>query len=198
MTINVTITADTTKELHSELWALLNGSHPAPATSTVPTPVVTVTPVEQKVAEPEAPKRGRGRPPKAEPVEPVQYISTGEERVDPATEAEVAQDAADEAADTAAEKVEPAKLTHDDVKKMLSGYVQAYGMAAVQVDGAGMIGADKVSSIPDDQKALAEAVIGIAKAIEGNPNKRDMSGEISPEKMAEMKALVASAQATLK
>ncbi|MGZ5987421.1 MAG: hypothetical protein ACXWLZ_00090 [Rhizomicrobium sp.] len=119
-----------------------------------------------------------------------QAISTGEERVDPATEA---QDKADEAAET---KVEPVKLNHDSVRKMLGGYVMAYGMEAAQADGVGLIGTAKISDLKDDQAVLAKAVIAIAQGIEKNPNKREIAGDgITAEKLAELKPIVAAALA---
>lgn len=120
-----------------------------------------------------------------------QAISTGEERTDPAADK---QDAADEKAETAATK--PVDLTHDDVKKMLGGYVMAYGMEAAQADGVSMIGAPKISEIPSTQAALAAAVLGIATAINSNPHKRDLNGDgLSAEKTAELKVIVQAAQA---
>jgi hypothetical protein len=121
-------------------------------------------------------------------------ISTGEERIDPEADK---QDAADEASDSAkAKAAEPTKLTHDDVKKMLGGYVMAYGMEAAQADGVGFIGAPKLSSIPDTQADLAKAILGIAAGIEKNPNKREIAGDgITAEKLAELKPVVAAAVA---
>lgn len=182
--INITITNDTVDGLHVDLWALLNG-HRATATN-APTET-TAAPTKEK------PVSGRTREKnKAEAAaEAKANISTGEERSDPAVDA---QDAADEKAETAATK--PVDLTHDDVKKMLGGYVQAYGMAAAQEDGVGFIGAPKISEIPNTQAALSAAVIGIAKAIETNPKKRDIAGDgLTPEKTAELKVIVTAALA---
>jgi hypothetical protein len=81
-------------------------------------------------------------------------ISTGEERVDP-TEA----DEADEAEDTG----EP--LTHDDVRDALGDYAAKFGMPAAQKNGPKLMGADKISAIPDDQAALRKAVGAIRNAI---------------------------------
>lgn len=55
-------------------------------------------------------------------------ISTGEERIDPTTAEDAAQDAADEAAE--AEVVKPKELSHDDVRAALQKYVTRFGMAA--------------------------------------------------------------------
>lgn len=123
-------------------------------------------------------------------------ISTGEERADPATSAtDQVQDAKDEAADTKAAEPEPYKFSHDSVRAVLGGYVQAYGMAAAQEDGAKLLGFAKVSEVPDDQKALAKAVLDLAKGIETNPHKRDPSGDgITKEKIAELNPIVLAAQ----
>lgn len=120
-----------------------------------------------------------------------QAISTGEERIDPAADK---QDAADEKAETAVTKT--VDLTHDDVKKLLGGYVMAYGMEAAQADGVSMISAPKISEIPSDQKALAKAILGIAKALNDNTFKRDLNGDgLTAEKTAELKPIVQAAMA---
>ncbi|MGO3930823.1 hypothetical protein [Rhodopseudomonas pseudopalustris] len=192
MSITVNFHAETVAALHDDLQTLLNGY--GRHTTAISSGTVGGAPSTADAAEAEKP-RGR-RNTRTTAAETAQNISTGEERVAPGEEAEAKQDAKDEAADTAKEKAaEPRKLTHDDVKKMLSGYVQAYGMTAVQEDGKGFIGADKVSDLPDDQAALAKAVIGIANGVEKNPNKREMTGELSAEKLAEMKAIVQAALA---
>ncbi len=96
-----------------------------------------------------------------------------------------AQDAADEAAETAGTAT--GKLTHDDVRKALKGYVTAYGMAAAQQDGpkliAKVLGKEhvdiaplKISDIPED--LLQVAVDGAQEMIEKNPFKREkVAGE---------------------
>lgn len=186
--IEVRFNNGSVEELHAEMTALLFGR---PANVSAGTGGSVGTSNTTAPAEADKPARG-GRRSKASETTG-QAISTGEERVDPDT---AKQDAADEAADTAKEKAaEPKKLTHDDVKRMMSGYAQAYGMEAAQADGGAFINAKMISSIPDEQEALAKAIIGIAKGFENNPNKRDMTGEVTPEKMAEMKAIVQAAQA---
>lgn len=122
-----------------------------------------------------------------------QSIQTGGERTNP--EADKA-DAKDEAADTKAATPEPLKLTHDSVRAVLGGYVQAYGMAAAQEDGSKLIGIAKISEIPDNPKALAAAIIAIAQGIEKNPFKRDPAGDgLSKEKTDELKPIVTAAVA---
>jgi hypothetical protein len=80
---------------------------------------------------------------------PKANISTGEERVDPAAEPE--------------EEGEP--LTHDDVREALGDYAAKFGMPAAQKNGPKLMGADKISAIPDDQAALRKAVEAIRNAI---------------------------------
>ena len=113
-----------------------------------------------------------------EPEQP--NISTGAERIGPANPEDAAQDAADEAAE--AEKVKAAaggKLTHDDVRSALKGYVTAFGMQAAMEDGPKVItlvvgeGKVKVSDIPDDQDVLAKVIAGIEEMTAKNPFKRD-------------------------
>lgn len=100
-------------------------------------------------------------------------ISTGEERIDPTTEADAAQDAADEAAE--AEATKPAELTHDDVRAALQKYLTAYGTPAAMEDGpkvlSMMFGAEvtKVSAVPNNQAALAKAIAGIEEMLAKNP-----------------------------
>lgn len=126
-------------------------------------------------AEIEADNAAQAQP---EPEQP--NISTGAERIDPANPEDDAQDAADEAAE--AEKVKAAaggKLTHDDVRAALKGYVTAFGMQAAMEDGPKVItlvvgeGKVKVSDVPDDQDVLAKVIAGIEEMTAKNPFKRD-------------------------
>lgn len=104
-------------------------------------------------------------------------ISTGEERIDPTSEADAAQDAADEQAEV--EQTATAKLTHDDVRAALKKYLDAYGTAAAMEDGPKVLtmlfgeGKVKVSDVPEDQEALQKAIDGIAEMLSKNPFKRD-------------------------
>lgn len=188
--IDIRFTNECVAELQAEMAVLLRGTSivtgnvgqvvTGPAESNAAPANKRMTAAEKKAAEKAAQEAATGTG---------QSISTGAKRSDPAVDK---QDAADEAADTAATKA--VDLTHDDVKKMLGGYVQAYGMAAAQEDGTGFIGAPKISEIPNTQTALAAAIIGIAQAIEKNPKKRDIAGDgLSAEKTAELKPIVAAA-----
>lgn len=174
-------------ELHLEMHALLIGhaNRPSDGVSLVaqPAEATRLTAAQKKAAEKAAKEAAAS--------EAKQGIQTGEERTDPEVDK---QDAADETAETA--KTKTVDLTHDDVKRLLGGYVMAYGMEAAQADGTGFIGAAKISEIPNTQAALAAAVIGIAKGINGNPNKRELNGDgLSAEKTAELKVIVAAAMA---
>lgn len=109
-------------------------------------------------------------------------ISTGEERVDPADVE--AQDKADEKAEVEATRKEDKPLTIDDVKALLNGYVQKFGLPATQEDGPLIfkeaLGVPpegepywKLSLLNDaSQEALGKVVTTWKKAIELNPLKR--------------------------
>lgn len=113
-----------------------------------------------------------------------------EDRVDPDNPEDAAQDAADEAAETAAQKAETGgKLTLDDVRTKIGGYVKLFGMDAAQKDGPTVIamvigestekGDDgkprprKVSDIPDDQAIIQKVIAGVEEMTTKNPFKRD-------------------------
>jgi len=100
-----------------------------------------------------------------------QSISTGGERVGPEDSPEVvAQDAADEAAETAATKT---ALTLDDVRNALGVYVQSFGLDAAMLDGPVVItkvcgeGKVKVSDVPEDK--IAAVIAGVEEMLRKNP-----------------------------
>lgn len=131
-------------------------------TAGVETTAVTAT----QAAVAEEPKR-RTRAKKSD----APQISTNpEDRQDPAAVEE--QDKADEAAETEAAKAEQPKLTHDDVRKALKGYLDTFGMAAAQEDCPKIMGFAKASDVPDDQAKLAEAIEKLTKAAAENPFSR--------------------------
>ncbi|WP_035670044.1 hypothetical protein [Bradyrhizobium liaoningense] len=185
--ITIHIEGPSADVIHAELRALLNGE----GRSTSPAPVA-----EQTAAEPAKRPSGRTRATTADKAAAQQNTASGaEERVDPEADK---QDAADEAADTAAQKgPDPVKLTHDDVKKVLGAHVQAYGMAASQADVKLLLNnAEKLSAIPDTQKDLAAAIISIADAIEKNPRKHEIAGDgLEKETIAAITPLVQAARA---
>lgn len=195
MSVNVHFEAASVGELHIEMAALLAGSGNSGSATTA---------ISSGTVKP-ASGRTRGK------ADAQQAIQTGGERADPETSAaDKAKDAEDEDAETAkieeekaaakdaaAKKAaEPAPLTRDDVKKVLGGYVQAYGMSAASEDGVAFLGVSKVSEIPDTQADFARVIIAIATGIEKNPKKREMDGDgISKEKLAELKPIVQAALA---
>lgn len=141
-------------------------------------------PVAEAVDEAPAPTRAkpapaRGRKPKEtaaeEPIAPA--ISTGEERIDPTTVEDAAQDEEDEAAEV--EAAPAADLTHDDVRAALKGYLDTYGTAAAMEDGPKVLKmlfgdkALKVSDVPTDQASLAKAIAGIDEMRGKNPFSRE-------------------------
>lgn len=199
ITIHIQLTGESGGEIANDLRHLLNSmtAYKGEPISTADAAIVLaqandtprVTAAQRKAAEKAAKEAAEA----AAKEKAAQSISTGEERVDPAV---AVQDAKDEAADTKAATPEPVKLTHDSVRAMLGGYVQAYGMSAAQEDGTKVIEVPKISDLKDDQAVLAKAVIAIANAIEKNPHKRDIAGDgITAEKLAELKPLVQAAVA---
>ena len=141
-------------------------------------------PVAEAVEEAPAPTRAkpaptRGRKPKeTAPEEPIAAaISTGEERIDPTTVEDAAQDEEDEAAEV--EAAPAADLTHDDVRAALKGYLDTYGTAAAMEDGPKVLKmlfgdkALKVSDVPTDQASLAKAIAGIDEMKGKNPFNRE-------------------------
>lgn len=114
-----------------------------------------------------------------EPPAPVQQISAGEERIDPAADPEPP------AADIFAEPAPPAEpKTLEDVKRALGAYVTAFGMAAAQTDGQlifrEVLGAPpagetawRMTLIPADGGKFDAVVAAIERAIAVNPYKRE-------------------------
>jgi hypothetical protein len=191
--ISITINGDNAFDVQREMHILLNGQgiDAAAATSQVNDPADT-PPAAGAGKRPSGRTRAKDAAEKAA-AEVGQNISTGEERTDPAADK---QDAKDEAAEAKAAAPEPIKLNHDSVRKMLGGYVMAFGMEAAQADGVSLIGTAKISDLADDQAVFAKAVIAIANGIEKNPNKREIAGDgITAEKLAELKPFVAAALA---
>lgn len=195
--INLHLQADSVGELHDQMREFLAGtaigtvtSPPlAPATTTSEAPkrlTAAQKRAEEKAAKDAAEKSGS--------TVRSEWVGTGAEPEPEKTTEADKQDAKDEAAEQKAPEAE--KLTHDHVRKMLGGYVMAYGMEAAQADGPDMLGVQKISELPDDQAKLAAAIVNIAAGIEKNPKKRDMAGDgISAEKVAELKPIVEAAKA---
>ena len=118
-----------------------------------------------------------------------QNISTGEARVDPEnpeagdSEADAAQDAADEATEVEAHRDPEKPLTIDDVKAVVMAYAEKYGMPAAQSDGPRIfveaLGAPpkgeefwKFSILPvDDQEKIRKVISIWLRATTENPVK---------------------------
>lgn len=131
---------------------------------------------KEEIAEDEAADKADAAAPVAEPAP---LISTGEERIDPTTPTDAAQDAADEAAEAEATKAK--ELTHDDVRAALKRYLDAYGTPAAMEDGPKVLKmlfgetAAKVSDVPTDQDSLARAIAGIDEMLAKNPFSRQVN-----------------------
>lgn len=129
---------------------------------------------KEEIAEDEAAEKAEASAPAPEPVA---LISTGEERIDPASPEDAAQDAADEAAE--AEATKAPELTHEDVRDALKKYVAAYSFPFALEDGPKVLKmlfgpeAGKVSDIPGDQESLAKAIAGIEEMLTKNPFRRE-------------------------
>lgn len=112
----------------------------------------------------EAPaKRTRGKAKAAEPVtEAAPAIrATPEDRqpvgVETVEEAELVTDVFDDA---------PAvTLTREDVKLALAAYAEKFGMAKAQAEGPKLMGAPRLSALPDEQEAFAKAIKALREAV---------------------------------
>lgn len=94
-----------------------------------------------------------GGPPLERPTGPKPAISSGEERVNPQDEADVA-----------GETTKSDKLTHTDVRVAIKSYANAFGPAAAAQDLKALIGVP-IPEIPDTQEALGAAIGKITGAI---------------------------------
>lgn len=56
--------------------------------------------------------------------------------------------------------------TRDDVRDLLGKYAEKFGMAQAQKEGPKLLGAPKLSEIPDDNEAFATAVRNLQEAID--------------------------------
>lgn len=108
----------------------------------------------------------------------VQAISTGEERVDPEI---AAQDAADEAAETAATKKE---LTHDDLRHAVGQYAKVHGLIDAQANIPLILGCP-IIAVPKTQEALADAIRKVEVATHAPNVLVDTGTTIAPVKKEE-------------
>lgn len=110
---------------------------------------------EAAVAEPQIRANPENRAPEGK-AEPVGEVSADNKIDQLLTEVEA------EVETTAPQK----DLTHEDVRDALGAFVAKFGMAVAQANIQRLIGAEKISGIPSDQKALRLAVNTLRKAIE--------------------------------
>ena len=123
----------------------------------------------------EAPKARRGRKPKAGANGAAEKAisTTPEDRKPPEDEPEPDQSEADQGEEDGDDAV-----THETVRTVLTRYGEMYGMTAAMEDGPKALemrfgkGVTKISQIPENAEALAQAVADINEMIERNPFKR--------------------------
>jgi hypothetical protein len=161
------------RQKDEDAWAAKHPSRPVDNFSDSALPVATpneVGPTETTGASEVPAKKPRGRAAKA--AEPVAEAApairaTPEDRqpVDVETvplaetveEAEVIGDVFDDAPATV--------LTREDVKLALAAYAEKFGMAKAQAEGPKLVGAPRLSALPDDQEAFAKAVKALREAV---------------------------------
>lgn len=133
-------------KLHSAVLGALNEDG-APA----PTP-----------AEDEKPKRVRAVKPKAEEPakEPEPAIRATPEDRQPAPEPE-----AEEPEVVVGEVEDVTGYTRDDVKAALGAYAEKFGMAQAASEGVKLMGAPRISALPDDPAMFAAAVKALNEAV---------------------------------
>lgn len=84
--------------------------------------------------------------------------SNPEDRKDPAEEA------------LTGEIVDDTVYTRDDVRQKLGEYAEKFGMASAQKEGPKLLGATKLSEIPDTPEAFKAAIDNLTAAIEADIN----------------------------
>lgn len=57
--------------------------------------------------------------------------------------------------------------TREDVREMMAKCVEKFGMAWMQKEGPKMLGAGKLSEIPDEPAAFAKAIMNLSEALDG-------------------------------
>lgn len=121
--------------------------------------LVALTPA----AEEEKPKRGRAAKSKAEEpakepelkAEPELAIRATPEDRQPAEEPEV----------VTGEVLDDKVYTRDDVKAALGAYAEKFGMAQAASEGVKLMGAPRISALPEDPVAFAAAVKALNEAV---------------------------------
>lgn len=153
-------------EADTRYWQGLNAAAASAVLSGAPTPAAEETPAEE-----EKPKRGRAAKPKAEepakepePVkEPEPAIRATPEDRQPEPIAEDPQVVTGEVVD--AELGVAREYTRDDVKAALGAYAEKFGMAQAASEGVKLMGAPRISALPEDPAAFAAAVKALNEAV---------------------------------
>ena len=164
MSINIHISGETGAEVRAQMADLLAAHTQDLGTLqqvlNAPHVPADTAPLGQ-TTEPEPVKRGRGRPKAADaaPPAPIQP----EPDPEPAEEANLFDDAP-----AAPPTVEQFLATKEGMRKAMTKYAETYGMPAAQEDGPKMIGAKKMSELPDNSD-WAKITTTIAAALESNP-----------------------------
>lgn len=117
-------------------------------------------PAPAPAAEEEKPKRGRAAKPKAEEPakEPEPAIRATPEDRQP-------EPAAEEPKTVTGEVLDDKVYTRDDVKAALGAYAEKFGMAQAASEGVKLMGAPRISALPEDPAAFAAAVKALTEAV---------------------------------
>lgn len=165
MPVTITLSGESAEDVREQMRTLLGGVA-MPVVSPVSTDSERLPQTTE--ASPTVAKRGRkpkDNPPAPAPVEP--------SPVQPSTDGAAAeQDAADEKADTAAQKGEDKELTLDDVRDAAQPYVKKHGIEAAQADLQdcleAAVGVRQISKLdPKNQSQISKAVEAFNAAAAG-------------------------------
>lgn len=113
-------------------------------------------------AEDEKPKRGRAVKPKAE--EPAKEPEPAI-RATPEDRQPVAEPVTEEPEVVVGEVEDVTGYTRDDVKAALGAYAEKFGMAQAASEGVKLMGAPRISALPDDPVMFAAAVKALNEAV---------------------------------
>jgi hypothetical protein len=116
----------------------------------------------QVVEEEEKPKRGRAVKPKAE--EPAKEPEPAI-RATPEDRQPVAEPVTEEPEVVVGEVEDVTGYTRDDVKAALGAYAEKFGMAQAASEGVKLMGAPRISALPDDPVMFAAAVKALNEAV---------------------------------
>lgn len=151
------------RQKDAEEWNAQIGTGAVTANYGVATSVVALTDDPAPAAEEEKPKRGRAAKSKAEEpakepelkAEPEPAIRATPEDRQPAEEPEV----------VTGEVLDDKVYTRDDVKAALGAYAEKFGMAQAASEGVKLMGAPRISALPEDPAAFAAAVKALNEAV---------------------------------